>query len=165
METRKKVVLLLLLPTWSFDLMAFQGGGKEAGHYVQNRSNLSTSTLTGLALVPSASDDVIEAGRSRNAWQGEMIEFVHIHKCGGSTFNQIVPAALCTNDTHRCTDPTCCLVRPSDPGLPEALAKVRVPPKYVSAKEEFSAVPKSSLNFYPPRLNFYFLTVAPCVQS
>ena len=27
------------------------------------------------------------------------------------------------------------------------------------------AVPKSSLNFYPPRLNFYFLTVASCVQS
>ena len=135
-------MLLFLAGTRSFELVAYE---EEEGK--KKAQILRTSSLKAPALVPFAVDEIIEAAQSRERWQNNngTLEFVHVHKCGGSTFNKVVPVLLCgKNDdvilSRGRLDPGCCLVRPS-PSLVEALEKWTFarPPRYVSAKEEFSA--------------------------
>ena len=76
----------------------------------------------------------------------DTVEFVHIHKCGGISFEEEVPQMLCKGPcVHRMADLTrdvCCLSRPLDglcDTLRKTLTKFHTRPRYISAFEEFGA--------------------------
>ena len=150
-----KSIWFLLLSVAAYDLVPFQGRDRHNNHSrwatpedvmlgLRRQKAVATSSLKGVALVPSANDDVAEALDARDRFQrgGSYVEFVHIHKCGGQTFNRVIPDLLCGEHgtvMKTCKDPTCCLVRPPGP-FPEALKETNGSTlKFASAHEEFSA--------------------------
>ena len=83
--------------------------------------------------VPQVSDDTAEAYRASRTFSTDRkasLEFVHVHKCGGMTFNRVAPKFVC--GTSNCRNGTCCVVRPHDPSLYDLAYR----PRYGSAFEE-----------------------------
>ena len=97
--------------------------------------------------VPQARDDTSEALHAQQTFAKDRkasLEFVHVHKCGGTTFNEVAPAFVCATDAcgcrhgrwnaTQCGQP-CCMVRPRHPSLYD----LAVRPRYGSAFEELDA--------------------------
>lgn len=80
-------------------------------------------------LIPQQESPTAEAELARHNWNASSsMEFVHVHKSGGTTFNHVASTALCGN---QCSEP-CCVIRPTDVSkLKEA--------RFFSALQEFSA--------------------------
>lgn len=119
------------------------------------------------APVPWAADETSEAIEARALWRNAKtptLEFVHIHKCGGTTFNAVAPALLCaqrwqSNESSPCSrvgclrgdlaewsskwskcGGPCCVVRPEPANsLPALLKKMPIKPRFASDRAEFSA--------------------------
>lgn len=95
----------------------------------------TASAFTMVDQLPYAPDPTTEAIDALRRWPaGNLtIEFVHIHKCGGMTFNQVASSLVCNDATE-------CLVRPP-PNLASALSNWTQypPPKFVSDRLERSA--------------------------
>lgn len=106
--------------------------------------------------IPFAANAVSEAVLTATRWaqpnHGLTIEFVHIHKSGGMTFNALASALSCglqpnvsmfqhpDHASENCARKMCCLIRPH-PSLKAALASWvgDSPPRFVSARDELSA--------------------------
>ncbi|KAJ1445266.1 hypothetical protein M885DRAFT_550502 [Pelagophyceae sp. CCMP2097] len=96
--------------------------------------------------------EMIEAHQKWPAAVGATVEFVHIHKCGGLTFNAVVPRVICGAGS-KCLGgfnavqwqslraAPCCVVRPDDIAsrLAELAARYATPPRFVSSRDEASA--------------------------
>ena len=86
--------------------------------------------------VPQATDDTSEAYHASRTFANDRkasLEFVHVHKCGGMTFNRVAPRFVC--GTSACRNSTCCVVRPHNPSLYE----LEYRPRYGAAFEELDA--------------------------
>ena len=86
--------------------------------------------------VPQSTDDTSEAYHAARTFSTDRkasLEFVHIHKCGGMTFNRVAPRFVC--GTSNCRNSTCCVVRPHNPSLYE----LEYRPRYGAAFEELDA--------------------------
>jgi len=96
--------------------------------------------------VPQTLDDTSEALNAHQRFAKDRkasLEFVHVHKCGGTTFNRVAPTFVCAADACGCNGrwnvskcaPPCCVVRPRAPSLYELTKR----PRYGSALEEQDA--------------------------
>ena len=86
--------------------------------------------------VPQVLDDTSEAYHASQTFATDRkasLEFVHVHKCGGMTFNRVAPRFVC--GTSNCRNSTCCVVRPHNPSLYE----LEYRPRYGAAFEELDA--------------------------
>ena len=71
---------------------------KNRKHTIRGGLHVRRSEHVSHALVPWAADETSEAVEARALWRTAdtpTLEFVHIHKCGGQTFNVVAPELLC----------------------------------------------------------------------
>ena len=115
-----------------------------AAHNNLERANASKAKARGgtydrtatVHWVPQVADNTAEAYHAAQTFATDRkasLEFVHVHKCGGMTFNRVAPKFVC--GTSNCRNGTCCVVRPHNPSLYD----LEYRPRYGSAFEELDA--------------------------